>query len=173
MIEKSEYYLSFQIGHQWYGVNVEDVIKVLHIVALTELPGVAKDVLGIMPLQEFVVPVVDLRIRFNLPNQSLRLDTPIIALHTAQGPIGLIVDDVDDVEEITETSNYGETESPFVKSVARLPDKLLLMLDTSRLHTSETLPESIAAVVEATQPKPKKAAPKRKPRTKKAAAKTE
>lgn len=151
MSEKSEYYLSFRVGHQWYGVNVEDVIKVLHIVALTELPAVAKDVLGIMPLQDFVVPVADLRIRFNLPDQSLKLDTPIIALHTAQGPIGMIVDDVDDVEQITETSDYGETESPYVMSVARLPDKLLLMLDTSRLHTIETLPESIATAMETVQ----------------------
>lgn len=131
-------YLSFRIGHQWYGVRVEEVIEVLYLVALTELPGAPPDVLGLLALRDSTMPVIDLRARFGLDDVSLALDTPIIALQVANSPVGIVVDQVEDVEEIVEMVDYQGTESPYVIGAAKLEGELLLLLNTAKLH-SETI----------------------------------
>lgn len=130
----TQHYLSFRIGPEWYGVELDDIIEVLHFMALTELPAAPPDVLGLMVLRDTVMPVVDLRLRFDLPNASLTLNTPIIAVRTPHGPIGMVVDDVDDVEQVTEFVQHHETLSPYVNGVAKLPTRLLLLFDTALLR---------------------------------------
>ncbi len=135
-------YLSFRVGHQWYGIEVDHILEVLHFVALSELPGSLTDVLGLMTLREEVMPVVDLRLRFGASETPLSLDTPIIAVRTPHGPLGLVVDDADDVEEVTseQTADGHRAVSPYVNGVARLSGRLLLILDTALLRAETALP---------------------------------
>lgn len=150
MSTTTQHCLSLRVGQQWYGIAVDSVIEVLHLVALTELPAATPDVLGLMTVRNVVMPVIDLRLRFGLDDAPLRLDTPVIAIRTENGPIGLVVDEADDVEQISETqmSAYDSADSPYVASVARLPERLLLLLDTALLRTeiqgSPDLPEAEA-----------------------------
>jgi purine-binding chemotaxis protein CheW len=128
-------YLSCRVGREWYGIHTDDVFKVLQMVALTELPDARSDVLGLMTLPGGVIPVIDLRRRFGLPDASLRLETPIVAVDTPHGAVGLVVDNADDIETIDEDHIEpltGEVSPSFV-GIARCPDHLLLLLDTSRL----------------------------------------
>ncbi len=83
------------------------------------------------------MPVIDLRLRFGLADAPLRLDTPVIAIRTENGPVGLVVDGADDVEQISETqmAAYDSADSPYVASVVRLSERLLLLLDTALLRT--------------------------------------
>ncbi len=142
MSDVANHYLSFRVGRQWYGIGVESVVEVLHLVALTELPAAAPDVLGLMTLREMVIPVIDLRRRFGQPEAPLHLHTPIIVVHGQRGPIGLVIDEADDVERITEAQMavYEGGDSPYVQAVAKLEGgRLLLILDTSLL-SAETVP---------------------------------
>jgi purine-binding chemotaxis protein CheW len=138
----TQHYLSFRIGSEWYGVELGSVIEVLHFMALTELPTAPPDVLGLMVLRDTVMPVVDLRLRFGLSDADLTLNTAIIAVRTPQGPMGMVVDDVDDVEQITEFVQHHETLSPYVNGVARLSARLLLLFDTALLRQHTHLPEN-------------------------------
>jgi purine-binding chemotaxis protein CheW len=92
-------YLVFRVGREWYGVSVDSVIEVLHLVALNEIPG--SEVLGVMTLRNRTMKVFDLRLRFALPDPHYSLTTPIIAINTPQGAIGLVVDETDDVIQVT------------------------------------------------------------------------
>ena len=134
-------YLSFRVGHQWYGVRVEEVIEVLHLVALTELPGAPPDVLGLLALRDSTMPVVDLRTRFGLGQPSLALNTSIVALQVANSPVGIVVDEVEDVEEILEMVDYKGGGSMYISGAAKMDEKLLLLLDTAKLH-SETIDQT-------------------------------
>ncbi len=127
-------YLSFYVGNQLYGIDVENIIEVLHLVALTELPEPAPDVLGLMTLREVVMPVVDLRRRFDLPTAPLRLDTPIIAVNTPNGQLGLVVDNVDEVDQMDGISDQHKDESPYITGTAQINEKLLLLLDTTQIR---------------------------------------
>ena len=138
-------YLRFRVGPQWFGVAVEDVIEVLQFMMLTEPPGLPPGLLGILTLRDLVVPVVDLRLRFGLDDAPLTLTTPIIVTQTARGPLGMVVDDADDILHIeaVQISPAEESLSPFVAEVARCPGYLLLLLDPSTVS-----PQAQAACAE-------------------------
>lgn len=143
MTETSDSFLSFRVGPEWYGVDVDYITEVLHLVGLTELPGTAPDVLGLLTLRDSVMPVVDLRMRFNLPDAPLRLDTPIVAMRTASGPLAVVVDDVDDVEIISGVMDYQGDETHYIKGVIRQEEKLVLLLDVEELY-AETSTDTIS-----------------------------
>ena len=153
MTRMSDSFLSFRVGPEWYGVDVEYITEVLHLVGLTELPGTAPDVLGLLTLRDSVMPVVDLRMRFNLPDAPLRLDTPIVAMRTTNGPLGIVVDDVDDVEIISGVMDYQGDETRYIKGVIRQDDKLVLLLDVDELYAETSIeavdvPETVPADTE-------------------------
>ena len=135
MNSSSNIYLRCRIGREWYGINTDHVFKVLQMVALTEIPDARPDILGLLTLSDMVIPVIDLRRRFNLADAPLQLETPIVAIHTPQGAAGLVVDEADDIEIIDETQIelFSDNVSPYVVGIARCPDHLLLLLDTSLL----------------------------------------
>ncbi len=139
MAAKTMNYLSVRIGDQWYGIKVEQVIEVLHLVAFTELSGVRDDVLGLIVVRDEAMPLVDMRRRLGLEAVQLNLDTPIVAIRDANGPVALLVDDADRVEEIEEAQIVTSHETqhfPFIRAIARLPDHLMFLLDTQFISGS-------------------------------------
>ena len=135
MGESTRFYLSCRVGREWYGIDADCILKVLRLVALTELPDASPDVLGLMSLSGRVMPVIDLRRRFGLSDVSFHLETPIVAVDTPHGAVGLVVDDADDIQAIDESqiTLSANSESPYIVGVARWPDHLLLLLNTSML----------------------------------------
>ena len=127
-------YLCCRVGREWYGVPVTAVIEVLHFLALNEVPGASPDVLGLLTLRDTVMPVIDLRIRFGQPEAEVKLDTPIIALNTPQGPAGIVVDDVDDVEDIGQVDAQRDSAMPHTTGVVHLDKRLLQILDVDQLR---------------------------------------
>ncbi len=140
-VSKARPYLTFRVGQQWYGVGLESVHQVLHFMELDEMPATAPDVLGMMTLRDLVMPVIDLRRRFGLPQAAINLDTPIIAIWTDGGePIGIVVDDADTVEEISDSQivPHSGGKSRYVAAVAKLTDRLLFLLDTTAVLPEAT-----------------------------------
>jgi purine-binding chemotaxis protein CheW len=136
-------YLSFRVGSEWYGIIVDDIIEVLHFMMLTEIPTTSADILGIVVLRDMMMPVVDLRLRFKLPEARLRIDTPIIAVQTSQGMLGIVVDEVDEVEQVTETVYQSQVHSPYIAGIAKLAHRLLLLLDTELLRKQIAVPDDL------------------------------
>ena len=98
MVGATDGYLVFRVGREWYGISVDSVIEVLHLVALNEIPGT--DILGVMTLRNRAIKVFDLRLRFGISNPNYSLTLPIIAVNTPHGAIGLVVDETDDVKQV-------------------------------------------------------------------------
>ncbi len=126
------YYLSLRVGTQWYGIPVEAVAEVHHMVLLTELPVPVPHVIGVMTLHDVACPVVDLRLLFGISVPQYRLDTPIIVFRSPAGIVGLIADEAHNVEPIPEAQivHPEGIALPYVLGVARLQDRRLLLLDT-------------------------------------------
>jgi purine-binding chemotaxis protein CheW len=122
--------VSFRVGQQWYGIAIESVTEILHLVMLTEAPVSNPDVIGLLQLRNTIMPVVDLRLRFGHSNPDYRLDTPVIAAQTPMGPIAYVVDDVDNVEQLTGEDIVMKLaeDIPYVASAAKVGDKLLLVM---------------------------------------------
>lgn len=126
----SNYYLACRIGREWYGISIDYVIEVLHIIALRQLPN--SDLVGVMTLREKVIPVMDLRQIMGLEEYQYSLDTPIIALKTAEKSLGVIVDEADDVITIANEHIQAHSEA-LIQGIAREGDRLLFILNTEEL----------------------------------------
>lgn len=135
MARASQGYLVFRVGSEWYGVSVDEVIEVLHMVALNEIPD--PDILGVMTLRDRVINVVDLRRRFNLP-EVFKLDTPILVVHTAQGGIGLVVDEADDVVQVKPGDLTAYT-AEFIEGTFRHKDRPIFVVSLARMTGSVKL----------------------------------
>ena len=119
-------YLVFRVGREWYGIGVDAVIEVLHLVALNEIPG--SDVLGVMTLRNRAMKVFDLRQRFGLPNPHYSLTTPIIAVNTPQGAIGLVVDETDDVIQVA-AENILPYNGDGIQGSFRIDGRMILIME--------------------------------------------
>ena len=136
MADKVEKYLSVRVGSQWHGIEVDKVIEVLHMVAFSELPTRRNDILGLITVRDEVMPLIDLRLHFGMKDAPLKLDSPLIAVREATGSMALICDDTDRVEEIRASQMTKVSESQYgayVRGVAKLSGRLLLLLDTARI----------------------------------------
>ncbi len=127
------HYLSLRVGTQWYGIPVDAVVEVHRMLLLTQLPVSVPNVLGLMTLRDTVLPVLDLRLLFGISAPPYRLETPIIVLRTSSGMVGLVADDVDSLEAISEQQivSSGGNSLPYVMGIGKLRDRLFLLLDTT------------------------------------------
>jgi len=123
-------YLVFRVRQEWYAITVSSVIEVLHMVALNEVPEAG--VLGMMTLRNRPVKVIDLRHLFGLPNPEYKLDTPIIAVDTDHGAVGLVVDEADDVTQVSidDITVYDEEH---IEGVFRVEGRMIFIVKLNEL----------------------------------------
>ena len=135
------HYLACRIGSEWYGISIDAVSEVLHILALRQVPK--SNLAGVMTLREKVIPVVDLREHLGIEEYHYALDTPIIALQLLEKCLGLIVDEADDVMVLEEGAIQTYSDG-IVTGMARAGDRLLFILNLQDLllHYLESQAES-------------------------------
>src|SRR5690242_10741188 len=122
MTQMKQAHLSFRVGTQWYGLPLDEVVEILPMMMLTELPDTKSGAVWLMNLRGKVVHVIDLRLRLGIAQPEYTLDTPIVTVQTSRGMVGFMVDDADTVERLAEVDSisYQGTESAYVRGAARL-----------------------------------------------------
>jgi purine-binding chemotaxis protein CheW len=140
--------LTFNVASQTYGLPVTNVVRIIEMVTITQLPDVPETIQGIINLQGKAVPVMDLRRRFGLPHEAYGLHTPIILANMDGNDrmLGLIVDAVEDVLEIaaenvevtetivsTELAGQMAGQSAPLAGVAKVDRQMILVLNVSVL----------------------------------------
>lgn len=128
----SRAYLTCRIGTEWYGVDVENILEVVYMVALNDVYTASPHVLGLMTLRQSLIPVLDLRRRFGLPDTSLSLRTPLIAVRTTVGNGAFVVDETDDIIQL-ETLQLDAAPLPGIQGAVRLEQRTLFLLDSEQL----------------------------------------
>lgn len=131
-------YLSFHLGEEEYAIQVlkvREIVKLQHITGVPETPAELK---GVINLRGKVIPVVDLRLRFGLPEKEYSQRTCIIVVElgrAATGPMGIIVDEVSEVLtlqelDIQDTPDFGVgVETPYLLGMAKIQDRVKILLD--------------------------------------------
>ncbi|MFZ2301240.1 MAG: chemotaxis protein CheW [Gallionella sp.] len=89
--------LVFMLDDQRYALPLPEVDRVVRMVAITPLPKAPDIVLGVVNIQGRVIPVVNMRRRFRLPEREIALTDQLVIAHTAKRPVALIADAVLDV----------------------------------------------------------------------------
>lgn len=121
----------FSLDGQRYALALAAVEKVVRAVEVTSLPGAPDIVLGIINMQGRVIPLVNVRRRFRLPEKEMMLTDQIVIAHTARRPVALVVDAVTGVLECPEREAVAARDIlpdvEYVEGVVKLEDGLILI----------------------------------------------
>lgn len=93
-------YLTFQVENEEYGVEIAHVTEIVSIQRIMSVPDVPSFIKGVINLRGKVIPVMDIRARFGMPEAEYDERTVVVVLEVRNIPIGLVVDGVREVREI-------------------------------------------------------------------------
>lgn len=142
-------YLTFPVGTELYGVSILVVTEIVGMQRIMSVPDVPHYIKGVINLRGKVIPLMDVRLRFGMPEKEYDDRTVVIVLEIAGAPVGLIVDGVNEVldipdEMVDQAGSYSPTEGrSLVKGLGRLEDRVAILLDVKLLIEADelTLPE--------------------------------
>ncbi len=139
-------YVVFSINRKFFGIELFKIREVLSYRKITPLPRAGGFIQGVINLRGAVIPVFDLREKFNMPAAAEYTQFHVIIVVEISGRImGVIVDDVSDVVEISpeEFQTTGNLPSnvhrEYLKGVGKKDDKMIILLDMDNLLSSEEL----------------------------------
>ncbi|MFC7703591.1 chemotaxis protein CheW [Plastorhodobacter daqingensis] len=147
-------YLTFALAEEEYGVAISAVTEIVGMQHIMEVPDVPAYIRGVINLRGKVVPLMDARLRFGLPDQPYDERTVIIVLDRGDAPVGMIVDAVSEVREILPERidapiNLGRSGRSFVRGLARLDDRVAILLDIEQLLSAEVAEPGLTTVEQA------------------------
>jgi purine-binding chemotaxis protein CheW len=134
--------LSFRLGDEQYGIDILKVQEIRGCDATTRIANTASFIRGVIDLRGSIVPIVDMRIKFNLERADYNEFTVVIILSLAERTVGIVVDGVSDVltlsaEQIKSVTSLGSAvNGNFLSGVGSTDDSLILLLDIERLMAS-------------------------------------
>ncbi|MDH3513550.1 MAG: chemotaxis protein CheW [Gammaproteobacteria bacterium] len=143
--------LTFRLDGQDYGVSILKIQEIKGWDKITPIPNSPAYVKGVLNLRGVIVPVIDLRLRFGLNEAERDIFTVIIVANVGGRLAGIVVDAVSDVinvgaEQLCEAPEYdGQQNREFIKGLAQVDGKLLVLLDIDRLVNPDSLNKAAAA----------------------------
>lgn len=142
-------YLTFFLADEEYGVSILDVQEVRVWDGVTSIPNAPAYVKGVLDLRGVIVPIIDLRMRFNMETAEYDETTVIVVLKIDVGEkqhiIGIVVDAVSDVLDVNEDQQKAAPEfetsgnTEFISGLATVNNKMVILLDTNKLLTRKEI----------------------------------
>jgi purine-binding chemotaxis protein CheW len=147
--EQAGKYLTFELGREEFGIQVLKVREIMGIQDITAVPQTPAYVKGVINLRGKVIPVVDLRKKFGLPEIEYTQRTCIIVVQVSgeAGPMlmGIVVDGVSEVlnlatSDIEATPDFGDgVATPYILGMAKTRGKVKILLEIDQVLTSQEL----------------------------------
>ena len=133
----------FQLGAELYGCEISRVHEIIRLQSVTKVPRAPAFVEGVINLRGKVIPVVDLRRRFGLPTADHTRASRIVVVEIGDQVVGIVVDGVSEVLRVN--SAIVEPPSPvvagidseYLHGIAKLADRLVILLDLDRILARE------------------------------------
>jgi purine-binding chemotaxis protein CheW len=139
---QSREFLTFRLGAESYGIEILKVQEIRGYETPTAIANAPAFIKGVINLRGVIVPVLDLRIKFKLPQANYDEFTVVIILNVAGRVVGVVVDAVSDVltlavETIRPTPEFASAtfDTKYITGLATVDDRMLILLDIERLMT--------------------------------------
>jgi purine-binding chemotaxis protein CheW len=138
-------FLSFKLGTEEYGIDILKVQEIRGYEQPTRMANVPHFIKGVVNLRGIIVPIVDLRIKFNLASVEYNEFTVVIILNVAGRVVGIVVDGVSDVimlkaEQIKPAPAFSaDMETNHLIGLGTLDDRLLILMDIERLMSGRDM----------------------------------
>ena len=136
--DQSKQLVSFRVGDEEFALEIQRVQEIIRNQRVTRVPNSPSFVEGVINLRGKVIPVIALRKRFGIDHNPPEGDTRIVVLEVRDMVVGIIVDSVPEVlrvpvNVIVEPPRIVESQRDYVTGVAKLTDRLLILLDVDRV----------------------------------------
>jgi purine-binding chemotaxis protein CheW len=134
--------LSFRLGPEEYGISILKVQEIRGYEAVTRIANAPGYLKGVINLRGQIVPIVDMRLRFNLDKAGYDSFTVVIILNIGHHVIGMVVDSVSDVvtlapEQVKPAPAMGGgIEADCLQGLGTVGERMLILLDIERLMAS-------------------------------------
>lgn len=132
-------YVAFKLGKEEYGIDIQKVITIEKVMSIARVPKTLSFIKGVINLRGEIIPIMDLRIKFNLPVSEETDDTRIIIIKVEEISLGIIVDVVaevleltgDSIENITNFSNGISMD--YIIGVGKIDGRIVTLLNLEKL----------------------------------------
>lgn len=143
--------VSFRLANEEYGIEITKVQEIILVGDVTRVPQTEPFIKGLINLRSTVIPIIDLRLRFEMPEQQPTDETRIMVMNLAGKTIGIVVDAVSEVLRIAKEhvapppATVSGVGREYLTGLAKLDQRLLILLDIDHLLADISAPTSTAA----------------------------
>ena len=140
-------YLTFMLDNEGYGLEIKYVTEIIGIQEVTKVPDMPEHFKGVLNLRGKVIPVLDMRLRFHLPERDYDERTCIIVVDVEERTVGLVVDSVSEVVDIpvgdVEPAPMCDSKSgnAYIQGMGKIKHQVKILLDIEQLINEENLSE--------------------------------
>lgn len=138
-------FLVFSLGSEEYAIDILKAQEIRGYENVTRIASAPPFIKGVTNLRGVIVPIIDLRIKFNLDRVEYDSQTVVIVVNVSGRVVGVVVDGVSDVlsltpEQIKPAPEFGlSLSSDYLSGLASLEDRMLVLVDIDRMLTSEEM----------------------------------
>jgi len=144
-------FLTFVLEQEEYAVDILRVQEIRGWESVTRIPNTPEYIRGVLNLRGSIVPIVDLRMRFNMKSVEYGVTTVIVVLKvikedgSGSRTMGIVVDGVSEVysvpeSEIRDAPDFGtKVRTEFIKGLATIDDKMVIIIDIDKMLNSDEL----------------------------------
>ena len=138
-------YLTFTLGDEEYGVEILKVQEIRGYEAVTKIANAPAFIKGVANLRGTIVPIVDMRIKFNLGEPVYDQFTVVIILNIAGRIVGMVVDSVSDVialspEQVRPAPDFSSSfDTRYITGLGTVDERMLILVDIERLMSAEDM----------------------------------
>jgi purine-binding chemotaxis protein CheW len=152
-IAASGEYLTFTLGSEEYGIDILKVQEIRGYDSVTKIANSPPFIKGVINLRGVIVPIIDLRIKFNLGETSYDQFTVVIILNIGKRVMGVVVDGVSDVIQLNSDNlrpapEFGSIlDTRYILGLGTIEQRMIIVVDIEKLMTSQemSLVEAAAA----------------------------
>ena len=140
-----EEFLTFTLGKEEYGIEILKVQEIRSYEVATTIANAPAFIKGVVNLRGIIVPIVDMRIKFNLGEAQYNELTVVIVLNVAGRVVGMVVDGVSDVislaaEQIRPAPDFSSSfDVEYITGLGTVDERMLILVDIEKLMTGSDM----------------------------------
>ncbi|TDT50635.1 chemotaxis protein CheW [Fonticella tunisiensis] len=135
----------FKIDEEYFAADIMEVERILGYIEPTRVPDSPDYIVGVIRYQDGILPIMNLRKRLNIGSNEIKNDSKIIVVKNDNKSIGLIVDMVSEVIDISEENIESAPDivkgisNKYVTGMIKLDRRIIILIDTLSILTKEEL----------------------------------
>ena len=152
-VSSAQKYLSFEVKDEMYAMEILDVKEIIAMMRFTQVPKMPNFVKGVINLRGIIIPIIDMRLKFEMPELEYTDRTSIIIGIIDEDYVGFVVDRTADVlninpEEMSAPPKFGTAiDTEFSKSMAKTQNGVVMIVDIKKIFTEDER-EALASINE-------------------------